>query len=166
MRIATIVPLLGVLAGCGPALPADFGDELGDGFGCGDVVFYAVDADDTILLRVYAEGLIAAAQEAGEETTTTFALPDEDVEVEVEVGGRISDAACDDVIENGGPRVDVTYVATGGTAVITVRPGAALEDARADLHLEDVVFEPEGGGETVTLDAFDVTDVSVGWFAG
>lgn len=166
MRILALAALVGTLAGCTPTLPADFGDELTSEGGCGDVYFYAFDADDTMLLEVMADGLIAAAQAAGEPTTTVYTLPDADLQVQVEVGSRISDAACDDLIENGGPQVAVVYAAVSGTATITVRPGDDLDGARADLQLTDVVFEPEGGGEAVTLESFEITDVSVGWYAG
>jgi hypothetical protein len=147
-------------------LPPDFASRLGVGFGCGDLFFYAVDPTDSYLLVVAAPGRVAEAQDAGVATTTTFDLPAPGIEVAVRVGARVSDAACDDVIENGGPRVDRTYRAVAGTATITVRPGDTALTARGDLDLEGVVLEPDDGGESVTIDALRMTDIHVGWLAG
>ncbi len=47
--------------------------------------------------------------------------------------------------------------------VITVRPGADAFDARSDLHLEDVVLDDP---DATAIDAFEVTDITVGWLAG
>lgn len=160
-RLVALTPAL--LVGCGPALPDDLAASLTEVGGCGDIVFYAHDVDDTVLLRVAGEGLVDAATAAGEPTTTTFTLPDAALEVEIDVGSAISDAICDDVIVNGGPRVRDTWIAVSGTAEITVRPGAETFDARSDLHLEGVSFDDP---EDTELDTFDITDISVGWFAG
>jgi hypothetical protein len=148
-------------------------DPLGPGFeqsfahlsGCADLVFFAVDSDDELMLSFVAEGLVAGARSAGAVTVTLFSLPDAGATLKLEQGSRISDAMCDDVIENNGPQVSRTWTATAGTATVTVRPDATQESARADLLLQDVVFE-RGEGERVTLERLEWSDVSVGWFPG
>ena len=153
------------LAACVPSLQAGFEQELTDDGGCGDVVFYAHDDVDTVMLTLYAEGLVGEATDAGVASDFDFTLPDDGVELIVEVGSKISDATCDDVIENGGPRVRETWTATAGTASITILPGETEWDAHGSMHLESVEFENEGGA-TVTLPSFDIEDVAVGWLAG
>jgi hypothetical protein len=166
MRILTLSLALGALTACGASLEDDFEADLTVHGGCGDVFVFAHDEADTMLLTAHAEGLIAPAQAAGEEVVTTFEIPDSGLTLELEVGQRISDAICDDVIENGGPQVDETWTAISGTATFAVRPDEnTAEYGRADLHLEDVVLENDGG-ESVTIETFDVTDISVGWLAG
>ncbi len=90
-RLVALAPALVLLVACGSSLPEDLPAALTETGGCGDVVFYGHDTDDTILLRVVAEGLVTAANEAGEPITRTFTLPDPAVTVEVDVGSRISD---------------------------------------------------------------------------
>ncbi len=167
MRFASffLLPLLGLTA-CTPTLEDGFGEDLTRRGGCADVMFYAVDEGDTILLSFYTQGVISAAYELGEETTSTYLLPEETIDLKVEVGQRVSDAVCDDVIENGGPMVRETWTPVSGTATLTVRPGDTLEASRADLVLEGVVFEPAEGGDPVSLGDLEILDVGVGWFPG
>jgi len=153
--------LISLLTACAPTLEGDFAAELTNRGGCADVKFYAVDDDDSKMLSVWVEGLVEAATTAGETQTTTYDLPDPDVELIVEVGSKVSDATCDDVIENGGPAVDATFAATDGKATITIVPGETTWDARGTLTLEDVTFE--GGGH---IESFEIADTSVGWLAG
>jgi len=153
------------LAACTPSLQDGFEQDLTDEGGCGDVVFYAHDDADTMMLTLYAAGLVSEATDAGVASDFDFTLPDGDVELIVEVGSKVSDATCDDVIENGGPRVRETWTATSGTASITILPGEDEWDAHGSLHLESVVFESESGA-TVTLPSFDIGTVAVGWLAG
>ena len=117
------------------------------------------------MLTVTADGLVGDAFAAGVETTTSFELPDARIEVIVERGRKISDAICDDVIENGGPDVTTTWSATGGAATITIRPGDTLDAGRADLSLDGVMLEDEGG-HAITVDTLERVDISVGWLAG
>ena len=167
MRTRLLVLL--VALGCGLDL---LGPEFERRFtyfgGCGDVVFFAVDADDELMVTFNADGLLAVARQAGTETTTIVDLPSQDVELVVEQGSRVSDATCDDVVENAGPRVRRTWTATSGTATVRLRPlGDELLDggSRGDLVLEDVVFTSEDG-DRVTLDRLEWQDISVGWLAG
>ena len=156
-----LVALTLLLAACAPTLESGFDAELTSRGGCADVKFYAVDDADTQMLSLWVEGLVDAATTAGETQTTVYDLPDPDVELIVEVGHRVSDATCDDVIENGGPSIDATFAATDGKATVTIVPGESTWEARGTLLLEDVTFE--GGG---TLESFEIADTSVGWLAG
>jgi len=157
-----VVPLALLLAACSPTLDPEFTSELTNRGGCADVKFYAFDEGDTEMLSLWVDvGLVADATAAGEPSTTTYDLPHADVELIVEVGHKVSDATCDDVIENGGPAIDATFAATDGKATITIVPGESEWDARGTLVLEDVVFE--GGA---TIDSFEIADTSVGWLAG
>jgi hypothetical protein len=149
---------------CTPPLTGDVGDQLTRTGGCGDTFVYAADADDTIELSVFAEGLIAAAGDAP--STRSFTLPDAAVRVRLEQGDRITSATCTDLIENGGPKVVRTYTATAGTVDVTVRPGGADGwDSEADVTLTDATLATEGGQE-ITIDAFTWTAIWVGWLPG
>lgn len=155
-----------VIVGCGGTDPVgpNFHRELSSLGGCGDVVFYAVDADDRLMLSFRADGLVGEARAPGEPTVTTFQLPDPPAELILEQGTRVSDVMCDDVAENGGPQVQRTWTATAGSATVTVRLVPEPQNARADLLLEDVVLESDG--DRVTLDRLEWTDTPVGWFPG
>lgn len=159
------VAVLALTACSSNLLGPDFEDRFAHRGGCGDVWFFAVDRDDEVLLTFSTPGVVAAATESGEPTTTAFDLPDDDVILTVEVGSRISDAICDDVIENGGPRVDRTYRAVGGRATVTIRPGADVFFARGDLVLEGVTFRDDDG-HLVLVERLEWTDIGVGWLAG
>lgn len=164
MRALLLILL--VTSGCGTdPLGPHFGQRLTRFGGCGDVIFYAVDADDEVMVTFGAQGLVAAAREAGAETTTVVELPSDDVELMVEQGSRISDATCDDVIENSGPHVERTWTAVSGTATVRIRPMESASGARGDLVLEDVVFT-SGGADQVALERLEWLDVSVGWYPG
>lgn len=158
--------MLLVTSACGTdLLGPHFGQRLTHFGGCADVIFYAVDADDEVMVTFSAQGLVAAAREAGTETTTVIELPSDDVQLMVEQGSRISDATCDDVIENSGPRVERTWTAVSGTATVRIRPTEYASGARGDLVLEDVVFT-SGRADEVALERLEWLDVSVGWYPG
>lgn len=166
MRSACVAVAALALAACSSdLLGPDFETRFAQRGGCGDVIFYAVDGDDEVLLTFTTPGLVAAATTAGEATTTTFDLPHDDVTLLVEVGSRVADATCDDVIENQGPRVDRTYRAVSGRASVTIRPGTDPFGARGDLRLQDVLLRDDDGHE-VTLESLEWTDTGVGWLPG
>ena len=154
------------LSGCEPTMPMDgFEESLTRTGGCGDLVLFAVDEDDEIMLRLDIAGLLPASTEP---TTTEHVLPEEGLELVVEVGERVSDVTCDDAVENGGPQVERFYTATAGTAWITTRAGDGADPdiAYADLLLGDVVLESEKDGEILVIESFAITDALVGWLAG
>lgn len=165
MRAFVTAASLLALGACGtdPVGPG-FESDLSHRGGCADVIFYAVDADDELMLSFHLLGAASAALAAEEETTTVRDLPDGSVELVLEQGTRVSDAMCDDVIEQGGPQVSRTWTATAGRATLRIRPDAH-GTARADLLLEDVVLEA-AGGDTVGLARLEWEDVGVGWFPG
>jgi len=118
------------------------------------------------MLTLEASGLVEQAQLTGEVTVVEFQLPDPSLVLKVQVGEKVSDATCDDVIENGGPVIAQTYLAASGVASIKVSPeGQDGGGATASVTLEDVVFEAEGE-ESVTLESFGIEDISVGWLPG
>lgn len=158
--------LLALLTGCTPALTDGFGATLTDVGGCSDLVVYASNPEDTVLLRFDHDGAVAEALAAGEALTTTLVLPDPDTSLVVQVGEKIADAMCTDVIINGGPTVHEEWAATSGEATLTVRAdGTDGWKSRADLTLTDVRFASEAG-EEAALGDFAVTDISVGWLPG
>lgn len=166
MRRVLMLMSLAAVAVCG-------GDPLGpngtDSFsrlgGCADVIFYAVDANDGLMLLFRAEGLVSEAQAEGAETVTTFQLPAASAALSLQQGARISDAACDDVIEGAGPKVVRSWTGVSGRATVRMRPLEGQGGARADLILEDVLLE--GAGEDdVSIARFEWTDISVGWYPG
>ena len=142
------------------SLDADFEDTLTNEGGCADLYVFAVDDADEVILEVRFDGPIAAA--GGASTEDEFTLPDPTVDITVKVGNKVSDAACDDVIENGGPQIDDVWEAVSGVVNLTIEAG---DTPVGDVTLEDVVFESPDG-EQVTVEAFDWEDISVGWFPG
>lgn len=166
-RLRPLTLLAAVLAsGCAPTSLSDgFEESLTRTGGCGDLVLFAVDEGDEIMLRLDIEGMLPASEEP---STTEHVLPEAGLGLVVEVGARVSDATCDDAIVNGGPQVDHVYTATAGTAWITTRADefGDPDAAQVDLLLEDVVFEATELGETVVIESFEITDARVGWLAG
>ena len=166
-RVRPLLLLSAVLAGgCEPTSLTDgFEEHLTRTGGCGDLVLFAVDDGDEIMLRLDIQGLLPASTEP---TVTEHVLPEEGLELVVEVGERVSDVTCDDAIVNEGPLVERVYTATAGTAWITTRASDSADPdiADVDLLLEDVVLESEDGGESVMIESFEITDARVGWLAG
>lgn len=165
MRALLSLALL-VTSGCGSdLLGPDFAEELVHFSGCGDVIYYAVDSDDEVMVIFRAEGLVAEARAAGSEISTVVELPMDDVELTVEQGSQISDATCDDVIEGPGPRVRRTWTAISGTATVRIRPLLDSSGTRGDLVLEDVGFA-SGDEQPIKLERLEWQNVVVGWFPG
>lgn len=164
MRALLLILLLTFACGPDPLGP-HLGERLTHFGGCADVIFFAVDSDDEVMVTFSSEGLVAAAREAGTETSTVFELPSEGAELMVEQGTRISDAMCDDVIENFGPRVQRSWTAVSGTATVRIRPLEEWSGGHGDLVLENVVFT-SGDAADITLERLEWLDVSVGWYPG
>lgn len=164
MRAPLLILL--VTLGCGSDLLApDFAQRLTQLGGCGDVIFFAVDPDDQVMVTFHMEGLVAAARNAETETSTVVVLPSDDVELILQRGSRVSDATCDDVIENSGPQIQQSWTARAGTATVRIRPEDDPSGTRGDLVLEDVLFGADDADD-VALEHLEWTDVSVGWYAG
>jgi len=161
-----VLPFLLLAPGCAPQLlESGFKEDLDRTGGCADVILFAVDADDEVMLHfsTVEEGRVAEATTAGTPLEYAFTLPSDEIELEVRQGTQVSDITCDDVAENGGPDVVRTWMADGGEATLTLTPGGDLVEA--DLVLQEVTFLDEDGN-TVGVDAFTVHAASVGWYAG
>lgn len=119
------------------------------------------------MLTFSAEDVLRQVRAAGEdqETVITFALPAPATRLILQQGKRITGAICNDVLEEGGPRVSRSWTAIAGTATLRVRADPGQETARADLLLEDVVLEGSDG-DRITFDRFAWEDIPVGWYAG
>jgi hypothetical protein len=156
------LPAVACDLGGSPELADDFEDTLTTEGGCADLYVFAVDEADEVILEVRFDGVIDEAT-YGQAFEQDFTLPDPMIEAAVQVGEKVSDAACDDVIENGGPQIDETWQAVSGTVHLAIEIGE--HTTLSDVTLEDVVFESEDG-EQVTVEAFDWVDVGVGWFPG
>jgi hypothetical protein len=154
------------LAGCSPAtsLPG-FPEDLVIVGGCGDVILFAANPDDTLLLEVRGSGLVALAEAAGEPSTFDFVLPSDELTVSVDVGERVSDATCDDAIVDEGPRVDQAYEASAGTVTLSIVPSSEATGAVGSAFLRDVQF-PSGPSHLLLLDEFSIEEVAVGWLPG
>lgn len=154
------------LGGCQLSAPLTqgFEDDLTETGGCADLIAYAVNSDDTVLLHVLLDGPLEAS--GGQAVTTEVELPDPFALVTVDIGKSVSDATCDDLIINGGPKVRETWTAIGGTVSVNVHPEETPgEGPRADVHIDDVLLESPHGDQ-VTIDVFDWISLSVGWFPG
>lgn len=162
-------------AGCqyGPTLTSGFENDFTEISGCGDLFVYATNPEETIMLVADLDGPIAAAKEelalaatGGEPVMREVALPDPFADVQVEIGRDVADAACDDVIENGGPRVTEIWEASGGSVRVVVTPSEEPGvDPSADVFLTNILLvSPDG--DSVTVDSFEWEAVSAGWFPG
>lgn len=149
-----------VLGGCVEPLPDDLAARLTRTGGCGDVVFFATDADDTLMLIAEAPELVTEAFAAGQTRTTDYLIPDESFSLQVHRGARVSDATCDDVVEQGGPDIRDTWTAEAGSATITIVPGPTAEQSTGTLLIQDVIVDD------ALIATFEIADVAVGWFAG
>jgi hypothetical protein len=161
-----LLPFLLLAPGCAlPILESGFQEDLDRTGGCADVILFAVDADDEVMLHFSTvdEGRVAEASVAGTPLEYAFTLPSDGIELEVRQGTQVSDITCDDVAENGGPDVLRRWTAEGGDLILTLTPGGDL--VAADLVLQDVDFLDEDGN-AVGIDVFTVHADSVGWFAG
>ena len=167
----TLVALLA--AACeGDGLTGPEVEELPLRGGCGDVLFYAVDDADEVMLTFIEPGAVEDARELGDEWVQTFdfghGLGFPRPTLRVVQGTRVSDATCDDVLENGGPQIQRSWTAVQGRSTLRVRPLAGQEGAMADLVLENIVFHPDddSDGRTIRIDRMEWIDVFVGWLPG
>lgn len=164
----TLVALLA--AACeGDGLTGPEVEELPLRGGCGDVIFYAVDDADEVMLTFVAEGLVEQARDAGQPLIFFFdfgpGTGSYRPELRLVQGTHVSDATCDDILQNE-PQIRRSWSAAGGTASVQMRPREGQEGAMADLVLEDVVLRSDDDGRTIRIDRMEWTDVFVGWLPG
>jgi hypothetical protein len=149
-----------------PALEEGFEVDLTRLGGCTDVVVYAVNEADTVMLTVVFDHPLAGAGYV--DTTSERDLPDPSVAVEVVVGTNVSDLTCDDAASG---NTVVVERWKGGEGHVTlsldideaVPPGA---DPTADVTLSDIRLRPTNTTDDLMLPAFAWTDISVGWLPG
>ena len=149
-----------LLAACAPSVPDNLPNKLTEQGSCGDLFVFAANAADTLVLAINVdEGLVEAAHSAQQTTSTTITLPAASTTVTLTDGKRVTDAMCDDVVENPqDPRAE--WSATSGTLDVAITPGDALEEARANVDAKDLIIDESA--------PFDLSwfDVSVGWLPG
>lgn len=152
--------------GGGNLLLPDLGADLTRFGGCGDVIMYAVDEPDRVLVTFQAQGFVEGARASQEnEVEVVLDLSTAAATAQLEYGERVSSTVCNDVIVPPGPRVERAWTATSGTATLQIRPVSGSEGAFVDLALESVVFSSDGA-EDITLEEVTWADVFVGWYPG
>lgn len=157
-----------ILAACGGGnlLLPELGADLTRFGGCGDVVLYATDEHDRVMVTFQAQGVVESARNAQEpETEVVLDLSTAAADVRIEHGERVGSTVCNDVIMPPGPRVDRVWTATAGSATLRLRPVSGSGGAFADLVLEGVVFSSDGA-EDITLEELTWANVFVGWYPG
>ncbi len=157
-----------ILAACGGGnlLLPELGADLTRFGGCGDVFMYAADEHDRVMVTFQAQGLIEEARASGEdEVDVVLDLSTSAATVRLDHGERVSSNACNDVLVSPGPRVDLVWTATAGSATLQIRPVSGSEAAFADLVLEGVVLSSDDADD-ITLEEVTWTDVFVGWYPG
>jgi hypothetical protein len=132
--------------------------------GCGDAFFWAATADETFAVTVTVD---ASARSATEPTTIDFAVPDPDVEVEIQTGSALTQPFCNDVIDGNVYERVSTTPATGGTGRITLDPGPrGACGAHGTLHLEGLTTDDGMRVEPVDVWPVDVATDTIGCYAG
>lgn len=157
-----------ILAACGGGnlLLPELGADLTRFGGCGDVIMYAVDDHDRVLVTFQTQGLVEEARASGEEEAEfVLDLSTASATARLDYGERVSSTVCDDAIVPPGPSVDRVWIATEGSATLRIRPVSDSEGAFADLVLGNVVFSSDGA-EDITLEEVTWTNVFVGWYPG
>jgi hypothetical protein len=168
MRLPTFAAGILTLAACGGGkmLLPELGADLTRFGGCGDVILYAVDAYDRVLVTFQAQGFVEEARASEkDEVEVVLDLSATAASARIDYGTRVSSTVCNDVIVPPGPSVDRVWTATAGTATLRVRPASSSVGAFADLRLESVVFSSDGA-EDITLEELTWADVFVGWYPG
>lgn len=134
--------------------------------GCSDLLVYAVNESDTIMLTVqFARPL----QGAGfVDMTDERDLPNPNAAVTVASGERVSDLTCDDVVEGAGSVLIGGWAGGEGHLSLVVDYDESDTSALplADVTITGVRLRPTDGSEAVEMDDFAWTDVTVGWEPG
>jgi hypothetical protein len=146
-------------------LPRGFHNSLTETGGCGDILLFASNPEDTITLSFRAEGLVEGAFAEGTETTTDVVLTDTDLGYVVNATtGQLTsaDLCTDTMIET--PIITSRWRSVSGTVTVTVNPGDTIASSRATAIFEDVTLEAVASAEQpVTIPRFEIIDVGVGW---
>ena len=109
--------------------------------GCGDVFIYATSGDDAMSVTVDWRGAASAAWDAAG-FHGTKQIPDDELDVTLNVGRQLSALYCTDV-GTIGARADGTAHAVSGRVELKVTPdpGSEKPASHADIALHDIVFE-------------------------
>jgi hypothetical protein len=165
-----VIVALAVAVGCGssPPVPDDLVAALTRRGGCGDIVMYAVNADDTLALVIRGEGLVDQAHAAGRETPFSYDLAvDDGLSIELRHGEHITHMTCNDAIEFE-VVVRHRYAPVSGSALLVLTPTGEPEEwykpADAVLTLTDLVLERDDGDRR-TIDEMSFS-ANVGWYPG
>lgn len=133
----------------GPGAEGALAERLSVTGACADAFFYATNADQSLALIVQIDGLDGRHR--------TWALPDADLAVHLDVGGNLT--YCTDVYDDENmPYVDESTPATAGT-VEFFRDSDGGYFPIGTMVLEDLVFDE------VVLDRLVIVS-SFGWYAG
>ena len=146
-----------------------FESELEHHVGCGDVYLSASnEANDTMLTFSTIDlDLVADALEANGSITTNFDLGGEDARLIIQTGVGVRDFACNDDMSSES-RIDYSFSAISGTAVVTVAPEEEPNDYTfgiASVVITDAVFS-DGESCDLTIENFEWVEELVGWYAG
>ena len=148
--------------------PAGYEATLTDIDGCSDVWVSFANPEASIIVEVIAPNLLYAAFDSGEpEYTRVFQLPDDEVQVSLTTGARVTVLVCDDVAF---PAVTTGTWSGQVEGTVEVRLTNYLqgaEQSRAWVAVTGVSLKRDGDLEgEVTIDSLVAEDVRVGWFPG
>lgn len=141
-----------------------------DGFGCADVAL-GIRTDDDLhgLQAVFSGGLLAEARTTGGPVTTSFALPDPDVALDLVWGTQVQSLFCGDVAYPDAELVG-TAAAIEGALTLELVPDLGysgfFETGTATLTIEGALFEDPATGEQAALADTEIAEVYVGWLPG
>jgi hypothetical protein len=175
MRLILTVAAAALLAACEAPAPdaadqaaaADMADALrvAPGWttgGCGDVLLYGRNANDTRAFFVNLPGMATDSHTAGR-IRQTYTLPSPDVSVTAEDGFRLTATTCVGMQPPRGPRVTRSWEAVSGSLTVDVNPTGLSPSATATVTARNVVFS-DGAGLTFTATSLRVPVTSVGFY--
>lgn len=148
-----------------------FEQELTITGGCGDAVLYATNADDTTAIVFTVRGVIDP-DGTGASADYRWALPNDEVQLEVRVGRNVTQTVCNDVVYLD-TVVDMYYVPIAGQAYLSVTPTGEPQPwgeypADAYLRLENVEWLNAYSSdlmESVEMPLFEMK-AHIGWLPG
>jgi hypothetical protein len=151
------------------AAPADGANEQIPQYygGCGDVVMYAHNSNDTRAVFVHLPNVAQTAHQQGQPLIATLTLPHPTASVQLQQGARLTSATCVGAQPFPGPRVDASLTATAGTMEVRITPdpggSPSSPAATADVRLTGLEFVT-ASGRLVTAPDLTLPGVSVGFY--
>lgn len=153
------LPLLILLGACTPPLEVGFESALTRQGACGDLLVFAASEDDTTMIELRSTDPFGdlAADDA---RTVTLGLGAQ-ASLVATLGTNVADLTCDSDQTDGGPDLQIQYVATEGSAEVTATSVAGV--VTVDVTVTDAVLrEASVGYYEVALDAWTLTAVEIG----